>query len=373
MKRHGGIALTLGCLLSIWTAGLRSDEGRADTVRWVFETGACLAHEATVIDDVVYVASCNGRIHALASKTGRPLWQTHVSGRADGYYFHAAPLVTPTLVIFGADTSGADDFEAALHALDRSTGTERWRFPAGPGVASVLVTDGTRLYAAALDGRVVAVEIASGRLEWSFAAKVWGWEGVALAGDHVVVGGLDGTLTALDPRRGTVAWQVATGVAISTSVVSRGDDIYFGTADGQLHKVDARSGERRASLGLDQTWRPRGRPVVTEGAVLVLLADRQGERRALVAVDHGLGAVRWRRDATESWTTAGVFASASRAAVGTERGEVLSICLADGRDEVRVVVGAPVRSVGGDGDMLYVGTTEGVLHALEAPERCDGR
>jgi hypothetical protein len=86
-----------------------------------------------------------------------------------------------------------------------------------------------------------------------------------------------------------------------------------------------------------------------------------------------LSAVRWRQPATQPWTTARVFTAGAIALVGTESGAVLGYCLADGSPAGSHRVGAAVRSIGGSAEVLYVGTTAGILSALEPLDACRAR
>ena len=85
-----------------------------------------------VADGVVYVASLDGRLHALDAATGKPRWTANVlpvRGRAAfEYSITGAPLIAGRLVVIG---SGGADFHGArgfVAAFDRRTGRLQWRF-----------------------------------------------------------------------------------------------------------------------------------------------------------------------------------------------------------------------------------------------------
>lgn len=297
-------------------------------------------------------------------RTGRAVWTARVGPGAGDYYFHGNPLVTAETVVIGADTGGLRVGGASVHAFDRATGRERWRHPAGPGVAGAIAGWGPLAYAAGLDGRLVALDVESGSVRWSFAVTLWGWEGPAVQGDRVFAGARDGTLHALDARTGRVVWQVKFDSGISTSVIATPTGLYLGTSDGTMHRMEAASGKVLASLRLDDRLRPRGVPVATDRAVLVLLADPRGAPAAVVSLDLRLSRVGWRQAGAAPWTTARVFVHDTLALVGTESGDVFAYCLADGRLSGSRHVGGFVRSIGGSADQLYVGTSEGVLRAF---------
>ncbi len=274
-------------------------------------------------------------------------------------------------LVLGADGGGGTDARPAfIHALDRRTGRERWRYQVGPGAAGAIVGAGALAFAATLDGRVLALEVQSGSLRWSFPVRFWGWEGPTVREGLVYAGGRDGTLSALDAESGQVRWQAAVGSGISTSAVALPSGLYLGTADGRLHRVDAASGKPLASLQVDTVLRPRGVPVPEGDSLLVLLGDRRGVPVALVSVDLALMRVAWRQAGTAPWSTARVFVSGGAALVGTEAGGVHAYCLATGAHAWSRDVGGLVRSIGGTDDHVYVGTSEGVLRAFPAVRAC---
>jgi outer membrane protein assembly factor BamB len=69
---------------------------------------------------------------------------------------------------------------------------------------------------------------------------------------------------------------------------------------------------------------------VTKDAVLVLLADKEANYRALVSLDPTLTRVRWRQAAPDRWTTSRVFATSRIVVVGSPSGEVTAYCVGDG-------------------------------------------
>lgn len=322
---------------------------------------------------MLYVGSCNGVVRSIERASGRTLWATDVGPGAGDYYFHGEPFLAGDTLVAGADAGGrADAGPAFVHALDRRTGRERWRYQAGPGAAGAIAGAGALAFAATLDGRLLALDVQSGSLRWSLPVRFWGWEGPAVRDGLVYAGGRDGTLSALDAETGRVRWQAAVGSGISTSPVALPGGLYLGTADGRLHRVDAATGKRLASLQVDAVLRPRGVPVPAGDSLLVLLGDRRGIPSALVAVDLALTRVVWRQAATAPWSTARVFVSGGAALVGTEAGGVHAYCLANGAHAWSRDVGGLVRSIGGTDDHLYVGTSEGVLRAFPATSACGG-
>jgi outer membrane protein assembly factor BamB len=84
-----------------------------------------------------------------------------------------------------------------------------------------------------------------------------------------------------------------------------------------------------------------------------------------------LGRVNWRRDAPDRWTTTRVFVTQRTVFLGTPAGEVTAFCAADGSPAwTHKLPQAPIRSIGGTDDTLFVGTPSGALYAIRPPRSC---
>lgn len=314
---------------------------------------------------MLLVGSCNGIFRALARHTGRVLWETRLASGPEQYFFHGDPLVTGDTVVVGADSQGG----GGIHALDRATGRQRWKFPADRGVLGPIVGNAQRAYAAA-PGELVSLDIGSGTVTWRFPLKVPGWEGPAMVGARVYAGSIDGSLYALDAATGQKEWQVALGAPVTTSVGVFETSLYVGTDDGRIHRVDAASGRILGAQRLDDALRPSSVPVPTRDGLLVLLTDPGAEYRGLVSLDFGLESVRWRQDTASAWSISRVFVHERMALLGASSGEVLGYCTADGTKAWSATVRGNIRAIGGAADAFYVGTRAGTLHALRSVSAC---
>ena len=83
-------------------------------------------------DNKVYLATQDGRLIALDSRTGTPKWQTIVGDRSERSSLTGAPRVIKGKVFIG---SGGSDFgvRGRLIAVDAETGAILWRFFTVPG------------------------------------------------------------------------------------------------------------------------------------------------------------------------------------------------------------------------------------------------
>ena len=157
------------------------------------------------------------------------------------------------------NTGAANGDGAALR------GTVRWVFPTGGAVhSSPAVVDGT-VYVGSRDGRLYALDAATGAPRWEYRTESWVESSPAVVDGSVYFGSQDGMLRALDAATGTLRWEFDAEFGVDSAPAVAAGTVYFG-ADRGLFAVDAASGEPRWSLELPFRV---GSPVVANGIVYV--------------------------------------------------------------------------------------------------------
>jgi eukaryotic-like serine/threonine-protein kinase len=320
----------------------------------------------------VYFGSCNGFFRRLDVTTGKVQWETNVrDGGAKQYFFHGDVFIAPDRIVASADVDTKTGAEAGVHAFDRKTGHQLWKYSAGRGVLGAVVGSGSRVFAYAATGDLIALNLASGKPEWTYALNAAPWESPAVMDDRVLAGSNEGSVYAFDSQTGRVQWRQKLGAAVATSIRATASDIYAGTADGTVYRLGFGTGDVRSSLNIDSALKLTSAPALTRDAVLVLLADNEANYREVVSLDPALAAVRWRQTAPDRWTTSRVFATLRTVFVGSPSGEVTAYCAADGSVAwSHKLANAPIRSIGGTDETLLVGTPSGALYAIRPPRAC---
>jgi outer membrane protein assembly factor BamB len=160
------------------------------------------------------------------------LWKAQ--GLGEGY---STPAVAAGR-IFVMGNRGQTEY---VLALDENGGAEVWAAEVGPvrshggnyeGPRCTPTVDGELLYALGLNGDLVCLESATGKLRWrkdlvrAFGGNVGGWgysESPLVDGDKVICtpGGAKATLVALDKKTGEPVWQAA---------VPEGDRAHYASA-----------------------------------------------------------------------------------------------------------------------------------------------
>lgn len=312
------------------------------------------------------VGSCNGMFRAIDVKSGQVRWETKVSPDAAQYFFHGNPLITSSVIVVGADRPTG----ASIHGFDRATGKELWRHAAGRGVMGPIAGDSERAFASTVEGRLLGLELRTGRVHWSRDLELAGWEGPTLVGDRLFAATVDGSMHALHAATGRDEWTAKLSAPATTSVLAVADDLYVGTSDGSVHRLRARNGAVVATQRVDDALVPVNVPVRVGDVIVVLLQDKSGDYRALVAVDTALAGVRWRVAAQPQWTTSRVFAWRDVVVVGAPTGEVTALCAATGQPAWSRTVKGRVRVIGGAAETMLIGTPSGDLFAIRAPGGC---
>ncbi|MCX7891956.1 MAG: outer membrane protein assembly factor BamB [Burkholderiales bacterium] len=149
---------------------------------------------------------------------------------------------------------------------------------------------GERVYAAAADGSVVALDAATGRQVWRVNAGSRLSAGVGASADLVVVGSEEGDAIAFDAD-GELRWRARVSSEVLAPPLVTGDLVVVRAADNRIFALDARDGRRRwvyqRSLPPLAVRSPVG---VSAGGGLIFAGFSGGRMVALAPAN---GAVRW--------------------------------------------------------------------------------
>ena len=104
-----------------------------------------------------------------------------------------------------------------LHALDASTGTERWRFSSGGWVFSAPAIDDASIFVGSWDGYLHALDAKSGEERWRFYTSDRISSSPAVADGRVFGGSKNGRFFALEAESGGEEWRFAASGAIDSS------------------------------------------------------------------------------------------------------------------------------------------------------------
>lgn len=345
---------------------------------WRLELGTGMSATPMVVDGIAYIADWSGNAHAVDVSDGSILWTTEVAGTI------MASVTVRDDAVFVASSRN-------LFRLDRATGEQQWEAsvsdhplaiaPSAPVLAGDLVLQGTASGELMLGmdeyrfrGSVAAFDAETGDEQWRLwmteadetggaGVGIWSTPSVDLDLGLGFVGTGNTYQPPASPRANSIlAFELATGDVAWSRQFTEGDVWSMGNIGG----VD---GDVGAGPNL---WESGGRALVGAG-------DKRGTYYAL---DRATGEIVWETTLTPGSLLGGVIGTSAlgegrlyiASNIGnpdnnapTSTATVLALDVDNGdvlwRTDLDGAVFAPVSATPG---LVYVGTTAGNLHVLDA-------
>lgn len=152
------------------------------------------------------------------------------------------------------------------------------------------IADGT-VYAAAVEGGVYALDLATGAQRWHHDTKLPLSGGPGVGGGLVVAGSLEGDVLALDATDGHEKWTAKVNNEVLAAPAIGGGMVFVHSNDGRVTAFDAETGARRWFHSVDTpTLTVRGTGGLTLGPGIVFVSGDDG---SLTALNMNDGNVLW--------------------------------------------------------------------------------
>ena len=220
---------------------------------WSYDATDSITGAAAITDNMVFVTTLAGDIHAVDRDTGERAWRFSTDGR-----IWSGPAVANGVVFVGSE----DD---SVYALDQQDGTLLWQFDtAGNVVGAPTFSNGT-VYATSYDHFVYALDSDTGEMRWRTELQNGSRSSPTVAQGMVFVGSWDDHVYALDEITGKLLWNFWAGDSILTSVTYADSVVYAGSDDGYLYALDANDGGLRWRFRTGD--RVRSTPVIEDGVL----------------------------------------------------------------------------------------------------------
>ncbi len=142
-----------------------------------------------------------------------------------------------------------------LFVIEAQSGKVRRRSNLGNDVTSPAYADGV-VYAAQLDGSLIALEVPGLKPKWKFQASSKLESSPLVVDGKVFFGSDNGTFYALDAETGKLAWSTRLGHQVKASPSYDDGTVYVGDYEGTVWALDAQTGKRRWNT--DTTSLPPG-------------------------------------------------------------------------------------------------------------------
>ncbi len=195
---------------------------------------------------------------------------------------HAVMLATAVLAAGCSSNSTKELPPAELEKFAEEVRLDKqWSRSIGEGQGETwnqleLAAEGDSLFAADIEGLVVAMNRETGKVLWETELDKPVSGGVGAGYGLVLVGTLKGQVIALDSASGEVKWRAPVGSEVLAAPASNGNVVVVQTQDDRLVALDAASGERLWSYESTPavlTLRGTGAPVVTNQLVVAGLSS----------------------------------------------------------------------------------------------------
>ena len=234
---------------------------------WATSLGAPLSAEPILLSDweqaYLFVAIEDGGLQALSVDDRQLLWQIG-SAEFDGTITHITHNANNEVIAL-TDTNALykiNIYESeSEHIVDLPEDAEILTAPTATNAAIFLVDQ---------SGEVLAVDVASGRLDWQAATDAAPSTPAVVIGNDaangIVVGNDNGVVQALSLLNGTETWQVETGASV-LGFASDWWRVFVSSENGQLHAFEGASGETLWSVEIGAGL--VGAPIITQDSVVV--------------------------------------------------------------------------------------------------------
>ncbi len=229
-------------------------DAQTGQVRWTYQTGGHIATDPAINDEIVAVLSQDGYLHIVDKQTGRKRldYRTKFARGApalDGYMVYTADEIGLVTAIDWRER------EVPFEKNARWLRTQLWAWGVGSSlpplkglawgtmmqgnsfVAAPIVTQ-DRLYVAAAERQVHALDRETGAVEWTFGSDGWFQSPPTLGGDSIFIGDRSGTLYAVSANTGEELWRFKTAAPISSTPIPANGMLYFTSEDGSLYALE---------------------------------------------------------------------------------------------------------------------------------------
>jgi outer membrane protein assembly factor BamB len=344
---------------------------------WTYDAGAAFWGGTAFADDTVFVGDDAGTLHAIDATTGRPRWTLRVVSAV-----RTRPVIHDGRIYLHADNG-------RLYCIEAATGEEQWRatLEAAPIVrlpvddpktrfdryGSDPLVAGDRIYVGTHDGKVIALERATGKPVWSFAAGDAVLAAPAIADGRVFFGSYDRHVYALDSKSGREIWKHDTGApVVSTPAIDAGR-VVVGSRSYDLLGLDAATGAVAWKRYIWFSWiesSPRVRDGIaymgsSDSARVFAYGTASGER--LWATD--VGGWAWDQPAVTAERV--IIGTVGNAKQGHQRGGIIALERATGRPVWQFPATPTDRgeygfasSPAAEGDIVFVAGLDGRVYAF---------
>ncbi|MBU0953460.1 MAG: PQQ-binding-like beta-propeller repeat protein [Nanoarchaeota archaeon] len=254
-----GDTIYVGC----YDHNLYAFDAATGTLKWKFATNDIVIAAPSFHEDRAYFGSGDSNIYCVDCTNGKELWRFHTNGVAfsvtvkdncvysgygDGVFYcldldghevwrfktsYGRVMAYPPAFMDDLVFISSDDRN--VYALDKTTGTVRWKFSALDTTYTPHYFDG-RIFIGSRDFNFYCLDAKTGKQQWKFKTNHFSLD--ILPGPDITYGASwDTNLYALATATGTLLWKFQTDGFVG--FLAKADDkVFFGSWDGNVYCLD---------------------------------------------------------------------------------------------------------------------------------------
>jgi outer membrane protein assembly factor BamB len=241
--------------------------------------------------------------------------------------------------------------DGRLWALDQASGQDLWEAQAPEALTSAPVADSGQVWVGAEDGSIFVFDAGSGQILGSYRTAGEVLAAPLLTAEMAYCPSNDGFLYALSRSTGTLAWKAEIGAAMHASPVVGDKIVYVGANDGRLYGLNASNGERIWPYGIPAQGAVESVPSLANGRVFFGSGDGR-----IYALDAETGGEYW-HFSTPDAVYARPLVLNDQLIVASSGLELASLGISDGTPSWRLLFDHPITEAPVFyQDRLYLGT-----------------
>jgi outer membrane protein assembly factor BamB len=223
-------------------------DAKSGRILWKYRSGRCgwaspAIEDGLLVETFIGNPECrstysDGQVAAFDPRTGRRIWLRTIGPT------ESSPLVEDGTVYVG-------DWDGRIWALALRTGRTRWVRRLDGAVKGSVAGSGARLFIGTYGGEVAALSARSGAVAWISGGHGRFYSSPAVAYGRVYIGSTDGGVYAFGAGTGDLLWSHPTGGYVYASPAVWRRLVLVGSYDHGFYALDAGTGETRWSFPAD--------------------------------------------------------------------------------------------------------------------------
>tara|TARA_B100000809_G_scaffold262039_1_gene312142 strand:- start:71 stop:1282 length:1212 start_codon:yes stop_codon:yes gene_type:complete len=245
------------------------------SLAWKSRVASEVLSQPQIDDDLVVVQSIDGKVAAYDAIDGSRKWVYTTNIPSLTLRGTATPIISDDVILVGFSSGRVTllERETGVPGLDQRVGVAQGDSDLERlvDIDGVMAMENGRLYAASFQGRIIGIDIATGRILWSEEAS--SVSGVGTGFGNVYLASSDSQISAYNADNGREVWRVDALLHRDiTAPVAMGSYLAFTDFEGYLHLMAQSDGRFVGRRKIDGSGVRSG--VVAEGGRLYAMGNK---------------------------------------------------------------------------------------------------